>query len=53
MATWKSGKVVTNEELDKAMAAMGQACFKCGREMHTPECPIAKCGAEMRALKTK
>ncbi len=53
MATWVSGKAVTDEQLDKAMAALGQACFKCGKEMHTSECPIAKCGNAIRAAKAK
>ena len=35
------------------LAALGQVCFKCGKEMHTPECPVAKCGNAIRAAKAK
>ena len=51
MATWKSGKEVTAEDLDKALKALGEACFKCGKERHVADCSIAKAVAEVRALK--
>ena len=52
MATWKSGKEVTTEDLDKALKSLGEACFKCGKELHFADCSIAKAAAEVISSKS-
>ena len=52
MATWKySGKEVTEEEIKNVLDSL--ICFKCGKELHTDDCPFAKLRAELNALKEK
>lgn len=49
MLVWKySGKEITREEVERALASI--ACFKCGKELHSNDCPFAKLKAELRAL---
>ncbi|RLC93402.1 MAG: hypothetical protein DRI39_05730 [Chloroflexi bacterium] len=52
MPLWKyakGNKEVTNEEIDKVLASL--ICFKCGKELHSDDCPFAKLRDELRALK--
>ena len=52
MATWKySSKEVTEEEIEKVVKSL--ICFKCGKELHTDDCPFAKLRVELNALKEK
>lgn len=52
MAIWKySGKEVNEEDLDKALKAVREVCFKCGKEMHTDDCSIHKLVVEIQSLK--
>ncbi len=52
MAVWKyASKEVSEEEIDKAINAVAEACFKCGKENHTDECPIFQLIEELKALK--
>ncbi len=52
MATWKySGREVTQEEIEKVLKSL--TCFKCGKELHTDECPFAKLRTELNALKER
>ena len=52
MATWKyctATKEVTNEQIDEILGSL--VCFKCGKELHSENCPFAKLRAELKALK--
>ena len=51
MPVWKYAKnrEVTTEEIEKIMASL--ICFKCGKELHSDDCPFAKLRAELQALK--
>ena len=52
MAVWKySGKEVSDEDLNKALKAVREACFKCGKEMHNDDCSIHKLVVELQTLK--
>jgi hypothetical protein len=55
MATWKYlGKEVTEDEIEKVLKSL--ICFKCGKELHTDDCPFAKLPklrVELNALKEK
>jgi len=52
MPVWRySGKEVSDEELDKALKAVREACFKCGKEMHSDDCSIHKLVVEIQSLK--
>jgi len=52
MPIWKcAGKEVSEEEIDKAINAAAQACFKCGKVNHTDECSIFQLIEELKALK--
>jgi hypothetical protein len=52
MATWKySGKEVTEEEIKNVLDSF--ICFKCGKELHTDDCPFTKLRAELNTLKEK
>ena len=44
MPVWKYGnnKEVSEEEVAKSLEALRAACFKCGKENHSDDCPIAK-----------
>ncbi|MBA7677544.1 hypothetical protein ES703_85802 [subsurface metagenome] len=51
MPVWKyaKNKEVTTEEIEKVLASI--TCFKCGKELHSDDCPFAKLRAELIALK--
>jgi len=51
MPVWKhaKNKEVTVEEIDKILVSL--ICFKCGKELHSDDCPFAKLRAELNALK--
>jgi hypothetical protein len=51
MYVWKyaKNKEVTREEIEKVLANL--TCFKCGKELHSDECPFNKLRAELKALK--
>ncbi len=51
MAVWKYAKNrgITGEEIEKVLASL--TCFKCGKELHSDDCPFAKLRAELSALK--
>ena len=52
MASWRySGKEVSEEDLDKALKAVRETCFKCGKEMHSDDCSIHKLVVEIQSLK--
>ena len=52
MAIWKySGKEVAEEDVDKAVKAVREAYFKCGKEMHKDECTIHQLVVEIQAMK--
>ena len=52
MAVWNySSKEVTEEDLDKALKAVREACFKCGKEMHSDDCSIHKLVVEIQSLR--
>ena len=42
-------KEVTVAEIDNIMGSL--ICFKCGKELHSDDCPFAKLRAELNALK--
>ncbi|MBA7507145.1 hypothetical protein ES706_05861 [subsurface metagenome] len=49
MATWKySGKEVTEEEVKRVLSSI--TCLKCGKELHSEDCPFAKLRAELNGL---
>ncbi len=51
MPVWKyaKNKEVTVEDIDKVLASI--ICFKCGKELHSDECPFSKLRDELQALK--
>ena len=51
MPVWKyaKNKEVTTEEVAKVLSSL--VCFKCGKELHSDDCPFAKLRAELNALK--
>jgi hypothetical protein len=51
MPVWKyaKNKEVTVEEIDKVLASI--ICFKCGKELHSDECPFSKLRTELQDLK--
>jgi hypothetical protein len=51
MPVWKYAKnrEVTMEEIDKVLASI--VCFKCGKELHSDECPFSKLRVELQELK--
>ena len=51
MPVWKyaKNKEVTRDDIEKVLANL--ACFKCGKELHSDDCPFAKLRAELKALK--
>jgi hypothetical protein len=51
MPVWKyaRNKEVTIEEIDQVLKSL--ICFKCGKELHSDDCPFAKLRAELNALK--
>ncbi len=52
MAIWRyAGKEVSDEDVDKALKATREACFKCGKEKHSDDCTIHKLIVELQALK--
>ena len=51
MPVWKyaKNKEITLEEIEKVLVNL--VCFKCGKELHSDDCPFAKLRAELDALK--
>ena len=51
MPVWKyaKNKEITKEEIEQVLKNL--ICFKCGRELHSDDCPFAKLRAELTALK--
>ena len=51
MAIWKYAKdrEVTREEIDKVLA--GLVCLKCGKELHSDDCPFHQLRVELNGLK--
>jgi hypothetical protein len=52
MPVWKytkKHKEVTMEEIEQVLKSL--ICFKCGKELHSDDCPFAKLRAELIALK--
>jgi len=51
MPVWKyaKNKEVTTEEIGKVLASL--TCFKCGKELHSDDCPFARLRVELNALK--
>ncbi|MDY6910900.1 MAG: hypothetical protein SVM79_00855 [Chloroflexota bacterium] len=51
MAVWKYAKnrSVTKEEIEKVLASL--SCFKCGKELHSDDCPFFKLRVELNSLK--
>jgi len=51
MPVWKyaQNKEVTIEEVEQIQKSL--ICFKCGKELHSDDCPFAKLRAELMALK--
>jgi len=52
MAIWRFTNIeVTKDELDKALTALQEACFKCGKENHSDDCPIGIAKREIKKMK--
>ncbi|MDY6862593.1 MAG: hypothetical protein SV062_06335 [Thermodesulfobacteriota bacterium] len=52
MAVWKyTNKEVTEEDLERTLKALQDGCFKCGKEMHSDDCPIAIAKTEIKKIK--
>jgi len=51
MPVWKyaNDKEITLEELERVLTNL--ICFKCGKELHSDNCPFAKLRVELNALK--
>ena len=51
MPVWKDAKnkEVTTEEIDKVLSSL--VCFKCGKDLHSDDCPFARLRAELNDLK--
>jgi hypothetical protein len=51
MPVWKyaKNKQVTVEEIDKVLTSI--ICFKCGKDLHSDECPFSKLRTELQNLK--
>jgi hypothetical protein len=51
MPVWKyaQNKEVTVEEIEQVLKSL--TCFKCGKELHSEDCPFAKLRAELITLK--
>ena len=51
MPVWKyaKNKEITEEDIEKVLASL--ICFKCGKELHSDDCPFAKLRAELNVLK--
>jgi len=51
MPVWKyaKNKEVSVDEIDKILTSI--ICFKCGKELHSDECPFSKLRAELQDLK--
>lgn len=54
MPIWKytnePHKEVSKEDLEMALDSIQAACFKCGKDLHTDECPISQARAAVREL---
>ena len=40
---------ITTEEINRVLSSL--VCFKCGKELHSDDCPFARLRAELNALK--
>ena len=51
MPIWKyaKNKEITTEEINRVLSSL--VCFKCGKELHSDDCPFARLRAELNALK--
>ena len=51
MPVWKyaGNKPVTREEIEQVLVSI--PCFKCGKDLHSDDCPFARLRAELIALK--
>jgi hypothetical protein len=51
MPVWKyaRNKKISAEEIEKILASL--TCFKCGKELHSDDCPFARLRVELKALK--
>jgi len=51
MPFWKyaKNKKVTSEEIERILSSF--TCFKCGKDLHSDDCPFAKLRVELNALK--
>jgi hypothetical protein len=51
MPVWKyaKNKEVTREEIERVLDIL--VCVKCGKELHSDDCPFAKLRAELKALR--
>ena len=50
MPVWKyaKNKEITTEEIERVLSSL--VCFKCGKELHSDDCPFARLRAELSAL---
>ena len=57
MPVWKyakePGKEVSEDDLKKALEALRMACFKCGNEFHSDDCPISRAIAAVYITRLK
>ncbi len=52
MAVWRFTNIeVTKDDLEKALTALQEACFKCGKEKHSDDCPIGIAKREIKKMK--
>jgi hypothetical protein len=51
MPVWKhaKNKQITEEEIERVLSSL--VCFKCGKELHSDDCPFAKLRSELIALR--
>lgn len=51
MPVWKyaKDKQITEEEIERVLSSL--VCFKCGKELHSDDCPFAKLRSELIALR--
>ena len=42
---------MSEEDLDKALNAVREACFKCSKEIHSDDCSTHKLVVEIQSLK--
>lgn len=51
MPLWKyaKNKEVTTEDIERVLTSL--TCFKCGKELHSDDCPFHRLRVELNALK--